>query len=359
MKANSNKRYFSLLAFTILIIVTLACGNSKPTSTPKVSTATLETQATQIPGATAKPAVSANTSVPSDTSVPPATKTPVPPPTNTPVTELYLGDAVSAYGYALTGISVQDPATPGMFYTATSGKKLIAVEIIISNLSGDMLSVNPLYATLVDKDGFTYQAELGGVDDQLSTLDLNPGEKVKGLISYQVPDTAVAASIKYSIEVFGSKILKASLTPAPEGHVALPEPPSTSGNSLPKLGDVVENFGYSLTAVSVEDPATPGMFYTAKKGYKLVAVEIVLGNVSGSEALSVNPLYTYLIDSNGFVYEAELGGKDDQIATSDLATGEKSKGWVAFTIPENATPVSVKYATKIFSGNYLYTGLTK
>ena len=84
------------------------------------------------------------------------------------------------------------------------------------------------------------------------------------------------------------------------------------------------------------------MFYTPKQGYKLVAVEIVLGNVSGSEALSVNPLYTYLVDSNGFVYDAELGGKDDQINTIDLAIGEKAKGWVTFTIPENASPFSIK-----------------
>ena len=94
-----------------------------------------------------------------------------------PVQELYLEDTVSEFGYALTGVSVIDPATPGMLYTAAEGTKLIAVEVIISNLSGDNISINPLNSTLLDQDGFTYQVELGGVDDQLATLNISPRKK--------------------------------------------------------------------------------------------------------------------------------------------------------------------------------------
>jgi hypothetical protein len=122
------------------------------------------------------------------------------------------------------------------------------------------------------------------------------------------------------------------------------------------LGDTVEQYGYSLSATAVEDPTTPGMFYKAKKGYKLVAVEIVVGNVSG-ETLSVSPLYTILVDSNGFVYELELVGRDGQLAAVHLNTGEKVKGWVAFEIPEDATPASIKYLVGTFSDKFLQVDL--
>ncbi len=349
MNKRTNAYNVPLLVFTVFITVMLACSSSTPTSAPKVSTATPEAKATQP--LTVEPAIPTETFSPTDTSVPPATDTPIP--------ELFLGDAVANFGYALTAVSVQDPATPGMLYKATSGKKLIAVEVVISNLSGDMISINPLNATLVDTEGFTYKVELGGIDDQIPTLDISAGEKVKGLIPFEVPDNTVASSIKYSIEVFGSKFLQASLSPAPEGHVIVVEPPSTSGNPLPKLGDVVENFGYSLSAATLEDPAAPGIIYTPRQGTKLVAIEIIVGNVSGSEALSVNPLYVYLVDSEGFVYPAELGGRDDQIDVGELGIGEKAKGWVSFTIPENSTAASIKYSTKPFAGNYLQTGVTK
>lgn len=128
------------------------------------------------------------------------------------------------------------------------------------------------------------------------------------------------------------------------------------------LGDVFEQYGYSLSATAVEDPTTPskfyGMFHKSKEGCKLVAIEIVVGNVS-SKTLSVNPLYATLVDSNRFVYQPELAGRDEQLATVYLNAGEKAKGWVAFEIPEDATPASIKYVVEMFSNRFLQVGLTE
>jgi hypothetical protein len=355
-KSTSHYKLLPFIALIVLILISLACASStsSPTDEPKVSTATSEV-------AEAGPALTSEASsdqvLPTDAEEPVPTNTPEP--TKTPVPELYLGDTVENYGYALTGVSIQDPAIPGMLYTPEEGTKLVAIEVIISNLSGDMLSVNPLNATLVDSEGFTYQTELGGVDEQISTLDLNIGEKVRGLIAFQVPESTISASIKYSVETFGSNILQASLTPPPDGHEPITESQSeVSTQSLPKLGDVVEQYDYSLTAVTVEDPASPGILFEPKQGYKLVAIEIIIGNVSG-DVLSVNPLNSYLIDNNGFVYSTELGGRDGQIDTVDLNPGEKVKGWVAFTIPEDASPAAIKYQVEMMSNKYLISGLGK
>ncbi len=122
------------------------------------------------------------------------------------------------------------------------------------------------------------------------------------------------------------------------------------------LGNTVEQYGYSLSSAAVEDPTTSGMFYEAKKGYKLVAVEIVVGNVSG-ETLSVNPLDTILVDSNGFVYKPTLAGRDRRLTAVHLNTGEKVKGWVAFEIPEDAIPASIKYLVETFSNKFLQADL--
>ncbi len=273
--------------------------------------------------------------------------------------ETFLGDAIVFNGYALAALTVQDPAKPGMFYEAKADKKLIAVEVIISNVSGDPLSVNPLALTLVDAKGFTYQTELAAVDDQLATLNLMTGEKVRGWVAFEAPKDAEAAGIKYAPDIFGDSA-KVGLAKPPDGHAAIPAPAAAAPTAnLPKLGDAVENFGYSLTATTIQDPATPGMLFTPKAGYKLVAVEITVGNVSGDQ-LSVNPLGSYLVDSNGFVYALELMGVDNQLATADLNQGEKVKGWVAFAIPQDAHLSSIKYAINMFDANQvLKSGLMK
>jgi len=142
--------------------------------------------------------------------------TPEPEPTNTPVSKLYLGDAVEKFRYVLRSISVQYPTTHGNFYEVDT--KLVAVEVIISNISENVLEVNPINATLVDSEGSTYPTTIGYVEGQIATLDLNPSERVRGLIAFQIPENSTPESINYSIERFDSKVvLQASLISPPKG----------------------------------------------------------------------------------------------------------------------------------------------
>lgn len=344
---NTNRFKPMLLVLSIIFLTTLACGQStSQTGTTPIST-TVSTGVSDLPTSTIEATTSIDTPQPSLTpEEPKESKT------------LYLTDVVEQYGYLLTALTVEDPTTPGMFYEAEDGKKLVAVEIILGNISGNPLSVNPLYATLVDTEGFIYQPELAGREDQILTITLSSGEKAKGWIAFEVPENVTLSSIKYAIELFGSRVLQSSLTPPPDGYL----PDTSSLSILPPspetaLGGVNENYGYSLSATNVENPTTPGMFYTVREGFKLVAVEIILGNESGIETLSANPLYAVLLDDSGYVYEPELAGRDGQIVTADLGIGERVKGWVAFEIPENATPASIKYLVEIFSDNYLHVSL--
>lgn len=348
----SYRKYFLILALLALILTSLACAESTPTDEPKISTATSEQQEIVEPEQPEEEIVEepAEQSADVPTALPTDTLEPEP---------QFLGDVTEDFGYLLSAVNVEDPAKPGMFYTPESGKKLVAVEIIVGVSSGDPLSVNPLGTELLDSEGFSYQAELGGVDNQLATVDISTGEKVKGWVAFSIPEEATPSSIKYSIELFGDTEIKANLEQPPEGHEA-----NTSALSIVppepdlKLGDTYEQFGYSLTAMGIEDPATPGMIYDPRTGHKLVAVDIIVSNESG-ESHTVNPLNSVLVDSNGYVYTTELGGRDDQIATLDISSGEKVRGWVSFTIPEEASPYIVKYLVDMFTSNYLMTGLVE
>jgi hypothetical protein len=113
-------------------------------------------------------------------------------------------------GYFLCALTVEDPTTPGLFYEAEVGKRLIAVEVVVGNVSGEMVTTNPLDATLIDADGFVYRPELAGRDGQLELMDLNPGEKVKGWVAFVVPESATPASIKF--ELPGENIIQAGCT---------------------------------------------------------------------------------------------------------------------------------------------------
>jgi hypothetical protein len=264
----------------------------------------------------------------------------------------YLGDAVDGAGFGLAAASVQDPAVPGMFYDAQPGTRLVAVEVVVANTSAEVQTVNPLSAALVDADGFVVTSELASVDDQLATVALLPGQKVRGMVGFTLPENAVPVALKWTPNMFSGSSISASLAPPPDGYtadnaaIAIPAPAIET-----PLGQEAQDFGVGLTAVTLEDPATPGMFYDVQPGTRLVAVEIVVSN-AGAETVSVNPLYTSLVDADGFVYEAELAARDGQIDTMDLAPGERVRGWVAFTIPEGAQPAGIRWNT-LLSDNIL------
>jgi len=332
---------YSVLA--ILVAITIACG-STATSTAVISTATQS-------GSSSASSGSVTSEIPTDTpaQIEPSATTPV---------ETYLGDAIQEGDYSITADAVADPATPGLLYSAVAGKKLVAIEVVISNVSGDVLNVNPLNAALLDSDNFVYQPDTGVVDNELSAVSLDPGEQVMGWIAFQIPTKSTAAILKYSFDVLETQIVKVNLAKAPVGHQPItvsivPKVPAS------KVGDVITQSGYSISISDIKDPATPGLLYTAKKGYRLVAVEVTFSNVSGADELLVNPLSAYVVDSNGFVYNAELGGVDDEISSANLATGEKAQGWISFTVPKDAKLSYLKYETGVFSGEYISVGLSK
>lgn len=350
--------YVLTLIFVVLILVSIACGQTASTEEQVVvATATAAQEVTERPATVTPKEQASPTEVPTNTPEPSPTGTPTntPEPTAIPM----LGDIVENHGYFLSAITLEDPASrPGRFYEPEQGKKLVAVEFVLGNISGNPTSSNVLNTTLVDADGFTYVVELASVEEQFGLFDLGTGEKVRGWAGFIIPEDAKPASIKYEVGGSSGQTLQTGLL-APEGGQieTLSFPEYLPSPDLPSLGDVVENYGYSLSTITLEDPANnPGRFYTPQTGKKLIAVEFIVGNVSG-EQTSTNVLNATLIDANGFLYEPELASVENQLDLVDINPSEKIIGWAGFMIPEDATPLILKYAFGGSSAKALMAGL--
>jgi len=157
--------------------------------------------------------------------------------------------------------------------------------------------------------------------------------------------------------LLGVSLACASVSSKDEPPKAGTEKPlsQTPANPTSKLGEAVENLGYSLTVTKIEDRPSANSYDAPKPGYKRLGVEIIVGNVSGAEPLDVYYNYLNLVDSHGFVYKADYGYEEEDLAMVTLNLGEKVKGWVYFVIPEDVTPAYIKY--KIDSDNFLVAGL--
>jgi hypothetical protein len=350
-----------LAAFIFLLLLpALACSTDTPVSTPQVSTATAPPAELEEVEA-AVPETDEQVPEPDPTAEPEPTTAPTDTPE--PAQEANLGDLVEQEGYSLVAVTVEDPAPAGLLYTPTEGTKLVAVEVVIGNVSGERVTVNALSSTLVDSDGFAHQAELAGRDGQIDLVDLKPGERVKGWIAFEIPEDVTPNIFKYEVSSFPSISLETKLTTADGMLMANSDVPLTATGEVQRdvpgnLGDLIESDGYSLVAEAVEDPTTPGILYTPVEGTKLIAVQIAVGNVSG-EVVTINALNATLVDTEGYVYTAELGGRDEQIDLIDINPGERARGWVSFQIPEGATPESIIYLVTGFPIVELQAGLSE
>jgi hypothetical protein len=348
-----------LFVGTILAIGALACDTSgAPTESPKIHTATpafVATTAAPAPTSGVVTAQTAATSAATTAATIAATATTAP--TASPVPQAFLGDVVEQGGYSISAIQVEDPATPGLMYQKQEGKRLVAVLLAVGNVSADPLSVNPFEVTLLDKDGFAYQTDLGSRDGQLQLVTLAVGQRVRGWVAYQIPQAAVVSKVRYSVGSSSSVVLEAGLDKAPAGHSPTTGTPRNAPK-LSKLGDVVEQGGYSISPSTLEDPAKTSQFYQKQMDTRLVAVEVVLANVSGAK-ISRNPLAFYIVDTDGFVYAAALGGRDGQLSLIDIGPSDKVKGWVAFEIPTKAALESIEFLPGMFSGLAINAGLSK
>jgi len=357
MKLMHSKK--SIFAGLLILALTLAaCGTASPTQesspagasdTPAIATAS-ETSVEVVATATEPEPTQAPSLTPEPTQAPSLTPTPA---------ERYLGDIVEHGGVWLTALTVQDPATPGMFASIGEGNKLVAIEVVIGNSGSAPISVNSYYAELVDADGFVYQPGILVLDSdiELDTVTLFKGEKAKGWIAFEIPLEAIPALVIYKPEFSSEVSLEASLLPAPAGHVAdttllaaTPEPPEV------RLGETATAGGAALTVLTVEDPSAPGLLTSDIPGTRFVSVQVVFENQSAAE-LSVNSLYCYLVDDQGYVYAAEPFGRDDGLEATDLAQGRKVQGWVTFRIPEESKPAAFKYELNGFSGEFLTVSL--
>ncbi len=169
------------LTLSIISIVIAACVCTNTAPTPQhIETATPSWKliATQIP---TKPGESYPTAIPN----PPTQR-----PTSSANAVAKIGDRVTQGDYVVTVLHAETATTYNDF-PAESGKKYVAVEILIESNANSGVSVNPLYATLQDSDSYTYNVTLFGKDPSLqSENDLPSGEKMRGWVTFEVPSAS-------------------------------------------------------------------------------------------------------------------------------------------------------------------------
>ena len=125
-----------------------------------------------------------------------------------------------------------------------------------------------------------------------------------------------------------------------------------TGGAEAYFGDMVEQDGFTLSAIEVSDPAKVNQDYKIKSGKRIIAIHFAVGNTA-LEKLKVQPLNSAPLDDAGNAYPPEFTALDSEIPVIELQAGEHADGWMGYSVPANANIVAFRYTVDIEAPKYV------
>jgi hypothetical protein len=111
-----------------------------------------------------------------------------------------VGNRLALNGSAVSVVSFNPNFTnPNEFITPKTGSKFVVIEVLYENTGSDKISYSPSDWKATDASAFSYDGSFSGQDPALQSGDLNPGEKARGFITYEVPISATGLKVKVTV----------------------------------------------------------------------------------------------------------------------------------------------------------------
>ncbi len=108
-----------------------------------------------------------------------------------------IGSPMALNGITVTVVTADLNAQSGNeFITPKAGNRFVAVQILYENTGSDPYDYNPFDWKLTDSAGFSYDSTFGGVGPELNSGTIQPGEKARGYITYEVPSSATGLQLR-------------------------------------------------------------------------------------------------------------------------------------------------------------------
>ncbi len=175
-----------IVFFLCAVVAVIGSLGSKPG--PKIEQAAVSS----TPSPQAQPTAAAKVVAASTTEAPKPTVAPMQPSYGT------VGQKVTSAGVALSLAGVKRTSDSGnQFIKPKQGNEYVLAEVLIENVDRDTTPYNPLYFSVKDSDGFEYNASLMVGDNGLKSGELAKGEKVRGIVSFEVPAKANGLVMTY------------------------------------------------------------------------------------------------------------------------------------------------------------------
>lgn len=259
-------------------------------------------------------------------------------------TFLYV-DAEGVERATITVLAVEDPFEDvAEGYEPAADARYVLLTVAYENVGPGPFETRPDQITVQDTDGFIWSsATVERGDDvtipPLRSVEMAPGDRVSGVIGFQVPAEAELARVLFQPESSRLLVLAdVQTSPAPESGVGAETAyidAETFAEGLITVTDVADPFDV------VPEGSEPA------NGSRYLLLTVAVEN-TGSSLLAFNPNDLLLRDGAGFLWATASVPRGDDVVvpdlqSQDLAPGSRVTGAVGFQIPADAPVSDVLY----------------
>lgn len=136
---------------------------------------------------------------------------PIPLPDATP--QLVTSTSASASNLTLSLLAIKDPGMPFSTFTYTYifGYRPVNIMVEVSNLSAEEVTFRPFQFVLMDENGVLHFNEPAGASEEIDGNDLQPGERRRGEVSFDLPDGVEPGQLFYIVMPYTDEYLQINL----------------------------------------------------------------------------------------------------------------------------------------------------
>lgn len=256
-------------------------------------------------------------------------------------TSYQVGDVVSIDDRLIVVLGWHSPSG-NEFVKPDEGQRFVAVDVLLVN-GGDAPLILMPAAQMSLKDATSQKYTLhpkasAAAGRSRPDGEVSPGERVRGIAAFQVPQGSTGLTFVFDARVFGTGKAFVELGPEPVAVEPPAELPGETEQMAFAVGDTIEIGELTLMVNEVRYPAGDDLLKPIS-GNRFVAVDVTLENRSTEACGISSPLQMYLKDGTGQKYKMDLAA---QVASGsaapdgELAPGERIRGQVGFQVPEGA-----------------------
>lgn len=123
---------------------------------------------------------------------------------NQPTETFKIGDEVNLDGKTIVVNGVEPYTSSNQFMSPSAGKRFVAVDITLQNNSDEAYNYNVLEFNLQDNEDYSYTNALADIEPYLTTGAIQPGQRTRGYIPFEIPTENEPVKLTYTPNFWGT-----------------------------------------------------------------------------------------------------------------------------------------------------------